>query len=141
MQQNLDLASPDIGRMRVALHQLLADLESDRDRVYDAITECQRKILILDEITTWRIAAPEGDQEQPRLYEARNGDAGLLVMPLAEAIVYLRQENPEITKLQVRERLEGIGRRIATERSNVGRAIHAAWIAADRRLAANQPQR
>ena len=139
MQQNLDLASPDIGRMRLVLHRNLADLESERDRLNDAITECQRKILILDEITSWRIAVPEGDQEQPRVYEARNGDAGLLVVPLAEAIVYLRRENPEITKQQVRERLEGIGRRIATERSNVGRAVHAAWIAADRRLADNQP--
>ena len=142
MQRQTDIEAINLGSMRLALHRRLRQLEAEQDRIVDAISETQRRIKVLDEVASWHIEEHSGeiDQGSPLVHnerhlEPRNGDANILVRPLAEAIVYLRRETPNITKAQVRQRLEAIGYRFGVNRSNVGRAIHAAWITADKRLA------
>ena len=126
MQQSL-------AQVRLNLHQRLRQLEEDQERLGVEIREFQHRLSLLDEVASWGI--DEAADVVPE-YQVPNGDARLLVLPLADAIVRLKLETPEITKQQVRERLESIGFRITDNRANVGRAVHAGWIAAERRLAA-----
>lgn len=132
MQSQMEIGSPDLGRIRLALHQRLRELKSEQARISEAIAETERRISMVDEICSWGASTDPGTQAQPASERPSNGVARLLVLRLADAIVYLRNENPDVSKKQIRQRLEGIGYRFRTEQ--IGRAIHAGWIAAERRL-------
>ncbi|MBI2172003.1 MAG: hypothetical protein HYU30_08320 [Chloroflexi bacterium] len=137
MQERLEIGTMDIGRIRLRLHQRLKSLEADKEGIERDILETKRRLGVLEDLAAWEFPQEATDSvtaitpvDQARL----NGHAKLLVLPLGKAIESLRLENPAITKKEARRILDEIGYRYDTEGPNVGRSIHAAWIAANRYL-------
>ena len=136
MQRHMEIEGSDIGKMRAVILRRLQQLEGEQIRLADTIREMERRLTMLDEVQSWDLSGDDQREVNVTLEsQPRNGDARLAIMALADAIVYLRRENPAITKQEVRERLESIGYRFATAREHIGRAVHAGWISADRRMA------
>ena len=133
MQQHMGVGTPDLGRMRLILHQRVRGLEDERERLTGAIEEVRRRLAVIDEVLSWTV---EGDGSSLETGTISNGDVKLVGMPLAAAITYLRREPPNADKQSVRERLDAIGYTFGVERQNVGRAVHAGWLAATNRMKA-----
>lgn len=122
-------ASPDLAEMRLRLHERLRNLQTHRDAIDEEVREIDRRIRLIDEVWSWE---PQPPGQQPA--NIQNGDGRLIGLRLGAAIVRLRHDNPDLTKEEAKKRLEAIA--FPFETRHIGRAIHAAWLSANRSLQA-----
>ena len=141
MQGRMSVGELNIEKLWVSLHVKLGELEESYERIGEELNETRRRVDMLSEVRSWvyepaDLLPTEFDAHVPPDIDIPvygNGDANLLRMHLADAVGYLRTENPHTTKREVKKRLDAIGYRYRVSKENVGRAIHAGWMNVDKR--------